>query len=98
MDDFLASRQEEPVVKEREHALQSLDLAYHKYKDILRHLDEGLQVRVARHEPVPKLTPALSKFYNDLSAILMRFQQMCKEWAAARREELRYVSSRYSRG
>ncbi|KAI0034549.1 BRO1-domain-containing protein [Vararia minispora EC-137] len=75
MDAFLASRQEEPQVKEREHALQSLDLAYHKYKDILRHLDEGLQ------------------FYNDLSAILMHFQQTCKEWAALRRDELRCVPS-----
>jgi hypothetical protein len=32
-------------VKEREHALQSLDLSYHKYKEIVRHLDEGMQVR-----------------------------------------------------
>lgn len=46
MDEFLASRAEEPVVKEREHALQSLDLAYHKYKDISRHLEEGLQVSI----------------------------------------------------
>jgi len=32
-------------VKEREHALQSLDLSYHKYKEVVRHLDEGIQVR-----------------------------------------------------
>jgi hypothetical protein len=32
-------------VKEREHALQSLDLSYHKYKEIVRHLDDGIQVR-----------------------------------------------------
>ena len=31
-------------MKEREHALQSLDLAYHKYKEITRNLDEGLKV------------------------------------------------------
>ncbi|KAI0313744.1 BRO1-domain-containing protein [Amylostereum chailletii] len=43
MQEFLASRREDESVKEREHALQSLDLAYHKYKDIMRHLDEGLQ-------------------------------------------------------
>lgn len=41
---FLSSRKDDPVVKEREHALQSLDLAYHKYKGIARHLDEGLTV------------------------------------------------------
>lgn len=39
------SRKDDPAVKEREHALQSLDLAYHKYKEIVRHLDEGLKVR-----------------------------------------------------
>lgn len=32
-------------MKDREHALQSLDLAYHKYKEITRNLDEGLKVR-----------------------------------------------------
>ncbi|KAI0266621.1 BRO1-domain-containing protein [Russula aff. rugulosa BPL654] len=35
--------EEDPSVKEREHALQSLDLSYHKYKEIIRHLDEGIQ-------------------------------------------------------
>lgn len=38
------SRKDDQTVKEREHALQSLDLAYHKYKEIVRHLDEGLKV------------------------------------------------------
>ncbi len=45
MDSFISSRREDPSVKEREHALQSLDLSYHKYKEIIRHLDEGIQVR-----------------------------------------------------
>ncbi|KAF9820903.1 hypothetical protein IEO21_01130 [Rhodonia placenta] len=40
---FLQSRKEDPSVKEREYALQSLDLAYHKYKEITRNLDEGLK-------------------------------------------------------
>jgi len=40
---FLQSRKDDPAVKEREHALQSLDLAYHKYKEITRNLDEGLK-------------------------------------------------------
>ncbi|KAH9068320.1 pH-response regulator [Lactarius deliciosus] len=43
MDSFLHSRQEDPSVKEREYALQSLDLSYHKYKEIVRHLDDGMQ-------------------------------------------------------
>ncbi|KAJ3482919.1 hypothetical protein NLI96_g6648 [Meripilus lineatus] len=40
---FLRSRKDDPTVKERERALQSLDLAYHKYKEITRNLDEGLK-------------------------------------------------------
>lgn len=41
---FLQSRKEDASVKERERILQSLDLAYHKYKEITRNLDEGLKV------------------------------------------------------
>ncbi|KAF8071744.1 BRO1-like domain-containing protein [Lyophyllum atratum] len=40
---FLQSRKDDPAVKEREHALQSLDLAYHKYREITRNLDEGFK-------------------------------------------------------
>lgn len=45
MDSLISSRKEDPSVKEREYALQSLELSYHKYKEIVRHLDEGIQVR-----------------------------------------------------
>ncbi|KAI8980207.1 BRO1-domain-containing protein [Trametes punicea] len=38
---FVESRREDASVKERERALQSLDLAYHKYKEIIRNLEEG---------------------------------------------------------
>ncbi|KAI0359835.1 BRO1-domain-containing protein [Trametes cingulata] len=38
---FIQSRKEDSKVKEREIALQSLDLAYHKYKEIVRNLEEG---------------------------------------------------------
>ncbi|KAF9563243.1 BRO1-domain-containing protein [Agrocybe pediades] len=38
---FLESRKDDPIVKEREEALQSLDLAYFKYREITRNLDEG---------------------------------------------------------
>ncbi|KAG6816889.1 hypothetical protein H0H87_002009 [Tephrocybe sp. NHM501043] len=41
---FLQSRKDDPAVKEREYALQSLDLAYHKYREITRNLDEGFKV------------------------------------------------------
>ncbi|KAH7913212.1 BRO1-like domain-containing protein [Hygrophoropsis aurantiaca] len=42
-ESFLQSRKEDPSVKERENALQYLDLAYHKYREITRNLDEGLK-------------------------------------------------------
>ncbi|KAI0367789.1 BRO1-domain-containing protein [Pilatotrama ljubarskyi] len=38
---FIQTRKEDAKVKEREIALQSLDLAYHKYKEIVRNLEEG---------------------------------------------------------
>ena len=41
---LLESRKEDPAAKERERALQSLDLAYHKYREIVRNLEEGLNV------------------------------------------------------
>lgn len=41
---FLQSRRDDPSVHDREYALQSLDLAYHKYREISRHLEEGLTV------------------------------------------------------
>jgi len=42
-DQFILSRQEDESVKERERAMQSLDLAYHKYREIVRNLEEGLK-------------------------------------------------------
>ncbi|KAF8992832.1 ALIX V-shaped domain binding to HIV-domain-containing protein [Cyathus striatus] len=40
---FLKSRRDDPSIKERERALQSLDLTYFKYKEIVRNLEEGLK-------------------------------------------------------
>ena len=44
----MRARKEDASVKERELALQSLDLAFHKYKEIIRNLDEGLKARILR--------------------------------------------------
>ncbi|KAF9046965.1 BRO1-domain-containing protein [Hymenopellis radicata] len=41
---FLSSRKDDPSIKEREHALQSLDLSYHKYREISGNLQEGIKV------------------------------------------------------
>ncbi|KAF8638258.1 hypothetical protein AX17_002280 [Amanita inopinata Kibby_2008] len=40
---FLQSRRDDPTIKEREFALQSLEFAYFKYKEITRNLDEGFK-------------------------------------------------------
>jgi programmed cell death 6-interacting protein len=44
---FLASRKDDPNVKARERTLQKLDIAYHKYKEIVGNLEEGMKVRLA---------------------------------------------------
>ena len=59
--EFARSRKEDASVKEREMALQSLDLAYHKYKEITRNLDEGLKVRpICLPPPCPALRHVLT--------------------------------------
>ncbi|KAJ8593344.1 BRO1-domain-containing protein [Rhizopogon salebrosus TDB-379] len=40
---FIQSRKQDPAVKDREMALQYLDLAYSHYREIIRNLDEGLK-------------------------------------------------------
>ncbi|KAF9237666.1 BRO1-like domain-containing protein [Melanogaster broomeanus] len=40
-EQFLSSRKEDTSVKEREHALQYLDLAYARYRELTRNLEEG---------------------------------------------------------
>jgi len=42
-DAFLQSRRDDPSVQLREAALQSLDLAYHRYKEIMANLTEGIK-------------------------------------------------------
>ncbi|KAK7454668.1 pH-response regulator protein palA/rim20 [Stygiomarasmius scandens] len=42
-DVFLQSRRDDISVKDRERALQSLDLSYQKYREILRNLQEGVK-------------------------------------------------------
>jgi programmed cell death 6-interacting protein len=41
---FLESRKADPSIKDREATLTELDLAYQEYRDITRHLEEGLKV------------------------------------------------------
>lgn len=46
---FLQSRKSSESVKAREQALQSLDLSYYKYKEIMQNLEEGVNVRSHAH-------------------------------------------------
>ncbi|PPQ95240.1 hypothetical protein CVT26_014931 [Gymnopilus dilepis] len=40
---FLDSRKDDPAIKDRESALQALELAYFKYREITRNLEEGFK-------------------------------------------------------
>ena len=43
VSDVVLQRKDDPAVKERELALQSLDLVYAKYREIMKNLDEGFK-------------------------------------------------------
>lgn len=96
---FRQSRKEDAAVKERELALQSLDLAYHKYREIVRNLEEGQKVRLLRprrshgssRADILSGLAALRQFYNEFSALLSEFRALCKDYAAARGQEARYA-------
>lgn len=45
-ESFLNSRKEDPVIRERQDALQELDVSYHMYKELVENLEEGYKVRV----------------------------------------------------
>jgi ALIX V-shaped domain binding to HIV len=87
----LQSRRGDPSVKEREHALQSLDLAYHKYREITRNLDEGF--KACSYCSPFRYTHHPLQFYNDLAGILVQFKETCKNWAHLRNQEIQLVSS-----
>lgn len=82
----MSSRKEDTSVKERQQALQNLDLAYAKYREITRNLEEGLKVDLPFIDPT---SPAFMfrQFYNDMANILMRFKEACRIWSNARSQE-----------
>lgn len=75
------------MVKDREHALQSLDLAYFTYRGIVRNLEEGFKVGSQVWHCYPELSEYL-QFYNDFANILSQFKEVCKAWSSQRRQEL----------
>lgn len=50
-EDFLNSRRTSPVIKSREKALQSYDVAFQKYREVIRNLEEGTKVRPPSGRP-----------------------------------------------
>ncbi|KAJ7284953.1 BRO1-like domain-containing protein [Mycena rebaudengoi] len=63
-EQFLQSRREDPSSKAREHALQSLDLSYHKYREIIKNLNEGIQ-----------FYNDLAHIFNDFKALCKSWSQ-----------------------
>lgn len=74
-------------MKEREHALQSLELGYHKYIEITRHLNEAVEVSSFVWRLPPTHPPC--QFYNKLAGMITKFKDTCKAWAHERREDMR---------
>ncbi|KAG6840601.1 hypothetical protein C0991_005642 [Blastosporella zonata] len=87
---FLQSRKDDPAVKEREYALQSLDLAYHKYREITRNLDEGFKPPRIMLLSWTNRFPCFSyrQFYNDLATIFLQFKEACKNWSRGRNQQI----------
>lgn len=56
-EDFLNSRRTSPVIKSREKALQSYDVAFQKYREVIRNLEEGTKVRLLLTPVPPGETP-----------------------------------------
>jgi programmed cell death 6-interacting protein len=78
-------------VKQREHAIQSLELAYHKYKEIEANLAEGTRASypiffTGRESELQNL-----QFHQDFSILLKSFKDECRQWANQRSSELEYV-------
>ena len=89
---MITSRQNDPTVKQREHAIQSLELAYHKCREIEANLAEGTRVRLSYFlftEIEVKLE--YSQFHQDFSVLLKSFKDECQQWADQRLSELEYV-------
>ncbi|KAG6837382.1 hypothetical protein H0H93_010540 [Arthromyces matolae] len=87
---FLQSRKDDPIVKEREYALQSLDLAYHKYREITRNLEEGLKFKEAcrnwsraRNQQIHSLRRSLQNMSLDSNLGKLPASPMPKEAAEA---------------
>ncbi len=74
---FVQSRKDDPSVKERELALQSLDLSYHKYKEIKRNLEEGYQVSVRVYDH----TTCIEHYNNSSTTTLRAFFSNLKKHA-----------------
>lgn len=72
---FANARKGDTSSREREQALNRLENAYFKYKEILSNVDTG------------------RKFYNDLTKIVIKFRDECRDFRYQRRMEARQIET-----
>lgn len=65
-------------------------MAYSKYREITRNLEEGFQVSIELFAAFFDGLPVF-QFYNDLAAILIQFKEVCKAWCHHRNQEIQLV-------
>ncbi|KAG7089614.1 hypothetical protein E1B28_011280 [Marasmius oreades] len=64
---FIQSRKDDTTVKERERALQSLELSYHKYQEIVHNLEEGIKFYNSLITLLLQLKDACKQWCNERS-------------------------------
>lgn len=75
---FVEERQEDEREREREYALQSLDLAYHKYCEIIRDLGQGLEVRILTSYLTFAIQLIVIGIFLSFTIIWLRFSHASK--------------------
>ncbi|KAG8738534.1 pH-response regulator protein palA/rim20, partial [Ceratobasidium sp. 428] len=87
---LVQARTDDPILKQREAALQSLDLAYHRYLEVLSNVTEGAKASLPREiltSARNSLTCCFGQFYAEFSGHLNIFLEECIRWVDRRREQ-----------
>lgn len=68
-------------------------MAFQKYREVIRNLEEGTKVRASSLGPAPKARaanrrPPVSQFYSNLQSHLAKLSEDAKQWVWARRSDL----------
>jgi programmed cell death 6-interacting protein len=65
---FLAERKDDPRVREREHSLQEMDLAYWKWRELIDNAEEGIKFHNGFAEILGGFKSACVQFLNSRRA------------------------------